>query len=160
MATDATDGPGLKRLDQLFKNNPERLQQLGFEAAGLYFDWSKTHIDEAALADLERRAERMGFEEARNALFAGAIVNPSDGRPAIHPAERGNGAPEDVDLAAARRQRCRALVDAVEAGAFGEIEAILHIGIGGSVLGPALVVDALGRRQAAFTARFLSNIDG
>ena len=40
----------------------------------------------------------------------------------------------------------RALVDAIEAGAFGDIDRILHIGIGGSVLGPALLVDALGRR--------------
>jgi glucose-6-phosphate isomerase len=75
-------------------------------------------------------------------------------------AERGSGAPEDVDLAAARRQRMRALVDAIEAGAFGDVTGILHIGIGGSVLGPALLVDALGRRASAFNVRFLSNIDG
>jgi glucose-6-phosphate isomerase len=54
----------------------------------------------------------------------------------------------------------RALVDAVEAGAFGDVTGILHIGIGGSVLGPALLVDALGRRSSKLTVRFLSNIDG
>jgi glucose-6-phosphate isomerase len=54
----------------------------------------------------------------------------------------------------------RALVDAIEAGAFGDLTGILHIGIGGSVLGPALLVDALGRRSSAFKVRFLSNIDG
>ena len=53
----------------------------------------------------------MGFTAARDALFAGAIVNPSEGRPATHVAERGGGAPEDVDLAAARRQRIRQYVD-------------------------------------------------
>ena len=42
-----------------------------------------------------------------------------------------------------------ALVDAIEAGAFGDVTGVLHIGIGGSVLGPALLVDALGRRVAA-----------
>ena len=81
-------------------------------------------------------------------MFAGEIVNPSEGRPAEHVAERGNGAPEAVDLAAVRRQRMRALVDAIEGGAFGDITGVLHIGIGGSVLGPALLVDALGRRRA------------
>ena len=40
----------------------------------------------------------------------------------------------------------RALIDAIEAGAFGDVTGVLHIGIGGSVLGPALLVDALGRR--------------
>jgi len=54
----------------------------------------------------------------------------------------------------------RALVDAIEAGAFGDITGVLHIGIGGSVLGPALLVDALGRRSSTLTVRFLSNIDG
>jgi glucose-6-phosphate isomerase len=54
----------------------------------------------------------------------------------------------------------RALVDAIEAGAFGDVTGILHIGIGGSVLGPHLLVDALGRRSPQFTVRFLSNIDG
>jgi glucose-6-phosphate isomerase len=54
----------------------------------------------------------------------------------------------------------RALVDAIEAGAFGQLTGILHIGIGGSVLGPALLVDALGRRASALNVRFLSNIDG
>jgi glucose-6-phosphate isomerase len=102
----------------------------------------------------------MGFAAARDALFAGAVVNPSEGRPATHVAERGSGAPEDVDLATARRQRMRALVDAIEAGAFGDITGVLHIGIGGSVLGPAFLVDALGRRSATLTVRFLSNIDG
>jgi glucose-6-phosphate isomerase len=75
-------------------------------------------------------------------------------------AERGNGAPQDVDLATARRQRVRALVDAIEAGAFGDVTGILHIGIGGSALGPELLVDALGRHSSALIVRFLSNIDG
>ncbi|MEA3058129.1 MAG: glucose-6-phosphate isomerase, partial [Sphingomonadales bacterium] len=81
-------------------------------------------------------------------------------RPATHVAERGSGAPDDVDLATARRQRMRALVDAIEAGAFGDVTGVLHIGIGGSVLGPALLVDALGRRASRLDVRFLSNIDG
>jgi len=36
----------------------------------------------------------------------------------------------------------------------------LHIGIGGSLLGPALLVDALGRRSSKLDVKFLSNIDG
>ena len=102
----------------------------------------------------------MGFSAARDALFAGGVANPSEGRAATHVAERGSGLPEDVDLATARRQRMRALVDAIEAGAFGDVTGVLHLGIGGSVLGPELLVDALGRRSSVLTVRFLSNIDG
>jgi glucose-6-phosphate isomerase len=150
----------IKRLDELFAAEPDRLSRLSFEIAGLYFDWSKTHLDAAVLKDSLARAEAMGFAAARDALFAGEIVNPSEGRPATHVAERGSGAPGDVDLATARRQRMRALVDAIEAGAFGDVTGILHVGIGGSALGPALLVDALGRRASTLTVRFLSNIDG
>ena len=149
-----------KRLDELFTSEPDRLSRLSFEVAGLYFDWSKTHLDRASVKRLEERCERIGFAQARDALFAGEVVNPSEGRPATHVAERGSGSTSDVDLATARRHRMRALVDAVEAGAFGDVTGLLHIGIGGSVLGPALLVDALGRRVAGMEVRFLSNIDG
>src|SRR3954454_10287419 len=152
--------PSIKRLDQLFASEPDRLSRLSFEVAGLYFDWSKTHLDQSLIDGFIARAERMGFAAARDALFAGEIVNPSEGRPATHVAERGSGAPEDVDLASARRQRMRALIDAIEAGAFGDVTGVLHIGIGGSVLGPALLVDALGQRSSRLDVRFLSNIDG
>ena len=147
-------------LERLFKTEPDRLTRLSFEIAGLYFDWSRTHLDQARIAGFVERAERMGFTAARDALFSGEIVNASEGRPATHIAERGSGAPKDVDLATARRQRMRALVDAIEAGAFGDVTGVLHIGIGGSALGPALLVDALGRRGSKLTVRFLSNIDG
>lgn len=154
------DQQSIKRLDELFAAEPDRLSRLSHDVAGLYFDWSKTHLDRAIIEQSLARAEETGFAAARDALFAGDIVNSSEGRPATHVAERGSGAPEDVDLATARRQRMRALIDAVEAGAFGDVTGVLHIGIGGSVLGPALLVDALGRKAAPLEVRFLSNIDG
>jgi glucose-6-phosphate isomerase len=155
-----SERPATQRLDALFAAEPDRLSRLSFEVAGLYFDWSKTHLNQAAIDRALERAEKMGFAAAREELFSGGIANSSEGRPATHVAERGNGAPEDVDLATARRQRARSLVDAIEAGAFGDITGVLHIGIGGSVLGPHLLVDALGRKRAQVDVRFLSNIDG
>src|SRR3954452_8211204 len=154
------DQKPIQRLDELFAAEPDRLSRLSVEAAGIYFDWSKTHLDRGIIDQLVARSEAMGFGAARDALFSGAMVNPSEGRPATHVAERGSGAPEDVELATARRQRMRALIDAIEAGAFGDVTGVLHIGIGGSVLGPALLVDALGQRSSRLDVRFLSNIDG
>ena len=152
--------PEVKRLDELFTVESDRLSRLSFEVAGLYFDWSKTHLDQQIIDGFLARAERMNFAQTRDALFSGEIVNLSEDRPATHVAERGNGGPEEADLAAARRQRMRALIDAIEAGAFGDVTGVLHIGIGGSVLGPALLVDALGRSSSTLNVRFLSNIDG
>ena len=86
------DQTSIKRLDELFAAEPDRLSRLGFEAAGIYFDWSKTHLDQAILDQFLNRAEATGFAARREALFAGEIVNPSEGRPATHIAERGSGA--------------------------------------------------------------------
>ena len=94
---------GSKTLKQLFEAEPDRLGRFSFDVAGIHFDWSKTHLDAALVEQFAERAERMQFASARDALFAGDIVNPSEGRPATHIAERGSGAPEEADLAKARR---------------------------------------------------------
>ena len=157
---DAVDAYDVQPLETLFERDGDRLSAMSLELGGMYFDWSKTHFDGELLQRFVKVAEAAGFSAARDALFTGAIVNPTEGRPAEHVAERGSGSPEAVELAAARRDRMRSLVDAIEAGAFGDVTGVLHIGIGGSVLGPALLVDALGRRSARLDVRFLSNIDG
>jgi glucose-6-phosphate isomerase len=54
----------------------------------------------------------------------------------------------------------RALIDAIEAGALGPIRHILHVGIGGSALGPDLIVDALGRDAGRYDVAIVSNVDG
>ena len=72
---------GIKRLDELFAAEPDRLSRLSFEIAGLYFDWSKTHLDQGVLDEFAARAVRMDFAAKRDALFSGEIVNVSEGRP-------------------------------------------------------------------------------
>ena len=153
-------GHALSTLDRLFADDPERLDRLSLTLGGLYFDWSKTHLDEALLGKFVALAEERGFGAAREALFTGAIVNPSENRPAAHVAERGSGDAESNVIATAGHERMRALVDAIEAGAFGDVTGVLHIGIGGSALGPDLVIDSLGRDGAHYDVRILSNIDG
>ena len=157
---DAVDAYDVKPLDALFEGDDDRLSALTLELGGLYFDWSKTHLDKGLLEHFVAIAQAKGFSDSRDALFSGAKVNSTEDRPAEHVAERGTGAAGAVELAAARLSRMRALVDAIEAGAFGDVTGILHIGIGGSVLGPALLVDALGRRSDRLEVRFLANIDG
>jgi glucose-6-phosphate isomerase len=54
----------------------------------------------------------------------------------------------------------RAVIDAIEAEAFGPVRHILHIGIGGSALGPDFLVDALGRDSDRYDVAVVSNVDG
>ena len=148
------------RLDALFAGDAERLAKLSLTLGGMHFDWSKMPLDEALLGKFEALASAKKFDAAREALFTGGIVNPSEGRPAAHVAERGSGPAEANALASAGHERMRMLVDAIEAGAFGDVTGVLHIGSGGSALGPDLVIDALGRDGARYDVRVLSNIDG
>jgi glucose-6-phosphate isomerase len=148
------------RLTELFEADGARVKHLSRDVASIHFDWSKTHLNEELLGTFAVLAYAVDYYGARDFLFAGDIVNATENRPATHPAERGEGNPEDNRLAAERHQRMRSLIDAIEGGAFGEIESILHIGIGGSALGPDLVIDALGRDADRFEVRILSNIDG
>jgi glucose-6-phosphate isomerase len=156
----AIEAHEVQALGALFADDSDRLGRLSLDVAGIHFDWSKTHLDDALLAAFERLTDSRGLAGQREALFSGAIVNPSEGRAATHVAERGQGAPADVARAAAQHQRMRSLIDAIEGGAFGEIHGLLHIGIGGSALGPELLLDALGRNLGGYGVSILSNIDG
>jgi glucose-6-phosphate isomerase len=152
-----------RRIARLFDVEPDRLARLGVSAAGLDLDlskqpWSLADLD-AALA-LARAAD---VEGRRAALFAGEAVNTSEGRPALHMALR---APPGADFRAAgqpvsgevdaTRARMKAFADQVRAGS---TRAIVHIGIGGSDLGPRLIWEALKPLDPAIELRFAANVD-
>jgi glucose-6-phosphate isomerase len=152
-------------LAELFAQDPERVGKLSMrweigEGAGILFDWSKTHLTDSLLADFEALAEAADFTGMRRSLFAGEVVNPTENRAAEHSALRGVGKDSSVEEAAALRERMMLLVEAIHDGALGEVKHLIHIGIGGSALGPALVVDALGRDFSLVDVHVVSNIDG
>jgi glucose-6-phosphate isomerase len=144
----------------LFAADPDRLKRFSHPQSGMLFDFSKTHLSVEALAAFEALAGAAGLAAKRDDLFAGRIVNPSEGRAAEHCAERGEGAPESVAKARALHGRMRALIDAIEGDALGPVRHILHVGIGGSALGPDLIVDALGRDAGRYDVAIVSNVDG
>ena len=144
----------------LFANDPNRLASLSLDVAGIHFDWSKTHLTPEAVAVFAELAKAKGLAAKRDALFGGEVVNVTEGRAVEHTAERGEGNPESVATARQSHARMRALIDAIEAEALGPIRHVLHIGIGGSALGPDLLVDALGRDSDRYDVAIVSNVDG
>jgi len=160
-----------RRIDGLFAAEPRRLDRLRLSAAGLELDLSKQPW---SLADLEAAldlARASGVEAARERLFAGEIVNASEGRPALHMALRAPdgadwkaaGRPVSRDVEATRRG-IRAFAEAVRSGtrrgATGRpFRAIVNIGIGGSDLGPRLIWEALRPLDASIELRFVANVD-
>ena len=156
-------------LADLFESDSDRLsklsQRIEFDVPdhgtnGMLLDWSKTHLEDGALDAFEALAEACGFAEAREDLFGGGIVNPTEGRAATHGAMRGSGTEADVEEGEALLARMGMLVEAIHDGALGEVRHLIHIGIGGSALGPDLAVDALTRDLKLVDVHVVSNIDG
>lgn len=147
-------------LKDLFAADADRLAMLSTDVAGIHFDFSKTHLDGTALDAFAALAKATDLAGKREALFAGEAVNVTEGRAAEHTAERGEGSEESVARAAAYHARMRGLIDAIEAEALGPIRHVLHIGIGGSALGPELLIDALGRESGQYDVAIVSNVDG
>ena len=156
---------GLERptLKALFAD-PGRLgalsSKLDLPGGAIRFDWSKTHLDGAHLAGFAALARAVDFTAKRAAMFAGEAINVTEGRAVEHTALRGVGRDASTEEARALHLRMKSLVEAIHAGALGEVRHLIHIGIGGSALGPALAVDALGRDGAEVAVHVVSNIDG
>nr|WP_313519070.1 glucose-6-phosphate isomerase [Brevundimonas diminuta] len=159
------------RIQDQFTADPDRLARLTLDVAGLHIDLSKqswTHAGMKAALDLARACD---VEGRRAALFNGEAVNLTEGRAVLHPALR---APDGSDFRAleepvsaeveAVRAEMKAYAEALrsgnETGASGRpFKTVLHIGIGGSDLGPRLIWDALRPLDPAIDLRFVANID-
>jgi len=153
------------RLAELFDADDDRVSRLSAcleagEGERLLFDWSKTHLDAPHLAAFAALADAAEFPARRAALFAGEAVNVTEGRAVEHTAQRGLGNEASVEEAALLHMRMRGLVEAIHGGALGPVSHLIHIGIGGSALGPALAIDALARDGALVEVHVVSNIDG
>ncbi len=151
-------------LEELFAEDPGRVDKLSTRIelgeVGIRFDWSKTHLTDELLGEFEALAKASNFNEMRERMFGGEVVNPTENRAAEHSALRGVGEGASVEEAEALRERMKLLVEAIHDGAMGEVKHLIHVGIGGSALGPALAVDALGRDDPKVDVHVVSNIDG
>ncbi|MDT0508215.1 glucose-6-phosphate isomerase [Novosphingobium sp. MMS21-SN21R] len=159
----ALEGLPRPTLQSLF-SDPARLDTyattLDLPGGAIRFDWSKTHLSLEVVALLGSVAAAMDVEGRRAALIEGEKINNTEGRAAEHTAERGIGKESSVEEAEALHARMAMLVDAIHDGALGEVKSLIHIGIGGSALGPALAIDALTRDGAKVAVHVVSNIDG
>jgi glucose-6-phosphate isomerase len=152
-----------RRIVRLFDTEPDRLDWLCVEAAGLRLDLSKQPWSNAGLAAALDLARACDVEGAVARLFAGEAVNTSEDRAALHMALR---APAGADFRArgrpvsagveAVRDAMRAYVETVRKS---DIRAIVHIGIGGSDLGPRMVWEALKPLEPRIDLRFVANVD-
>jgi glucose-6-phosphate isomerase len=135
----------------------------------LLLDLSRVRLDDEALSSLLGVAKAAGVAGARDRLFAGAHVNETEDRPALHMALRsrdvlaGVGG-EEAGRVEAAMKRMFGFAEAFGAGHLPgapdeAVSDIVHVGIGGSLLGTQLVCDALDPGDARVRVHFLGSVD-
>ncbi len=153
-------------LREAFDSDAQRVQRLSQSAPHVFADLSKNHTDPTTEALLLALAEQTGLAAHRDAMFRGEPINNTEGRAVMHwllrlprtsvvrpelgPAHDQVHATLDAMLAYAEQVR-----------ADDGITDVVHIGIGGSDLGPQMAVLAL--RDFALPGtrfHFVSNVDG
>ncbi|VUZ22663.1 Glucose-6-phosphate isomerase [uncultured Comamonas sp.] len=129
--------------------NAGRFEGLSLQAPHVLLDCSKALWDEAVLQDLLQLADKAGVVQRRDALYAGAVVNETEQRPALHVRLRAPLAPQGASMLEGESEdECHAglrtmLTLARQLREQARFTDVVHIGIGGSGLGPELLLQAL-----------------
>ena len=133
-----------------------------WKAPHLEADVAKQFIDEGVMSAMQAVAAERNLSDKIRTLFAGGIVNASENRPALHWALRGNGhGIPAADAMYREADKAAAFARKAASGGLGfPLKTILHIGIGGSDLGPRLIWDALRNYTSGGPdIRFVANVD-
>ena len=155
---------------QMFAADPQRFENFSLRHDGILLDYSKNLIDAETMRLLMALTRERGVGNEMQRLFRGDAVNTGENRPALHTALRDNRPllVDGVDIlpqVEATRARMREFTDGVRAGSITgrggkKITAVIHIGIGGSHLGPALATRALAPYSTGGPrVHYISNVD-
>ena len=159
-------------LRQLFEQDQSRFDRFTAEACGILMDYSKARITPETMPKLMALAEAAGIEARRDAMFKGEKINTTEDRAVLHTALRNrSGEPVLVDgkdvmpdvlaVLDAMRKFTDAVRDGSRTGSTGKRFAdVVNIGIGGSDLGPRMVVRALSPDSSPeLRVHFVANVD-
>jgi glucose-6-phosphate isomerase len=157
----------------LFASDPQRFERFSLQAGDLLLDYSKNRITDETMSLLVRLAGEADVAGWRERMFSGEKINNTENRAVLHVALRNRSNRqvivdgEDVmPNVNAVIERMGAFAEKVRSGEWrgysGErITDVVNIGIGGSDLGPQMVVQALKPyRHPRLKVHFISNIDG
>ncbi|WP_440616467.1 glucose-6-phosphate isomerase [Cysteiniphilum sp. 6C5] len=159
-------------INSLFKEDEDRFNRYHLQVGSLLLDYSKNKLTDDILATLFELAGDAKVEKYRDKMFIGEKINTSEHRAVLHTALRDlsdqavivdgiDVKPEIIK----ERSRVKALVEKVHNGQWRghsgkEITDVVNIGIGGSDLGPRMVVEALAPYHVNKTqVYFVSNVD-
>lgn len=148
--------------------DPERNQSLTHDLGGIRFDFTKQWITPQAIEWLVTLAQQQQVMDLAHAMLQGEAINRTEQRAVLHSALRDGapGAPDEIKQAVgAARADLIDCAERIRSGAWRgytnkPITDVVHIGIGGSHLGPELVVEALAEHKTThLNFHFVANID-
>lgn len=150
----------------LFTDN-NRVENFALTACGLNVDFSKNFITDKTFSLFEQVLQQAQFSQARDAMFAGEVVNNTEQRKVLHTALRSpNKHSEEEQAVHAALEKLDGFVNSIHSGQWRgftgkKITDVVNIGIGGSDLGPRMVCQALAPFQKhGPDCHFVANIDG
>jgi len=155
-----------------FESDATRFEHFSLQFQDLLFDFSKTALDMRTLVLLENLGKAAAIETRRDAMFTGALINETEQRAVLHSALRaeqgtqlhlgGRDIMPDIEaMLGAMANFSNGVRSGQIRGATGKaFTDIVNIGIGGSDLGPRMVVRALTPYHDGPRCHFVSNIDG
>lgn len=162
-----------RTLRYLFKESPRRFTDFSLNVGGLFADFSKNNITRETLGLLMALASAQDVMGWRDRLFSGEAINITEGRAVLHTAlRRPMGDDVKVDgenvmpfvhqVLKQMEDFCHRVHSGVWTGHTGKkIRHIVNIGIGGSDLGPRMVMQALKPYAwPEIKTHFVSNVDG
>ena len=159
-------------MSSLFSNDKTRASQLHLQWNDFLVDYSKNIVNQETMNLLLELANESQLKDAITKYFDGDIINQTENRAVLHTALRAkentivkvdgeNVISEVFEVKNKIKSFTDEVVNGSRKGYTGKaFTDIVNIGIGGSDLGPVMVVEALQYYKNHLNVHFVSNIDG
>ena len=160
------------QMQHLFANEPARAEKMHIEWQDFLVDYSKNIISEETISLLQELANEAQLKDAITKYFEGDIINQTENRAVLHTALRAkenasvkvdgvNVMPEIYSVKNKIKNFSNEIISGQRKGFSGKpFTDLVNIGIGGSDLGPAMIVEALQYYKNDLNVHFVSNVDG
>ena len=159
-------------MQEMFAKDTKRAEKFSIQWNDFLVDYSKNIIYQETLNLLQDLAKEVHLKSAIDSYFSGANINQTEDRGVLHTALRApetasvlvdgkNVLPEIYEVKNKIKTFCNEVISGTRKGYTGKpFTDVVNIGIGGSDLGPAMVVEALQFYKNQLNVHFVSNVDG
>lgn len=160
------------QMQKLFAKDPERANKMNIQWEDFLLDYSKNKITEETINILLELANELNLKEAIQAMYKGDIINATEKRAVLHTALRDLSPNSSVLVQGENvlteiqetRKRIKAFTTKVLNGSYTshsgkKFTDVINVGIGGSDLGPKMVVHALANYRTELGMHYISNVD-